>query len=334
MGFSPILKVKRLPPDEKYVNPAQGNGGFPLPAADAEERLVDSHHSECATTTRLRLPSVLPVAAVRRVVCANCTQTYDADWVAEVGAASSAAGTAVMAGGFALPGGINLPTLNRPSLPSLPSLDEVDRRWLTLPVAALAVFAVLTLIRGDETAPSVPAPATAAKANDARVAKVEDRAPAHHGSAKAPAVPADAQLVSESTFSLAMPPGWDRVNPSSGATFGAVSSDGTADATLWIQNDPKLDMATFEANSLEQLSGLAGSAKVVDRELGPTAESTSITLAPAKASEGAPTYEVVLRSSGNNWYYLATTSQATAPADAIAGVDLIQGSFLPVGGKG
>ncbi len=147
-------------------------------------------------------------------------------------------------------------------------------------------------------------------------------------------MPADAQLVSESTFSLALPAGWDRVKPAAGATFAAISPDGTADATLWIQNDPKLDLATFEAARSTQLETLAGSARVVERNVGPAVESSSITLAPENVPEGSPTYEVVLRGSGDNWYYLATTHQAGAPAEAIAAVDLIQGSFLPFGGKG
>ena len=77
---------------------------------------------------------------------------------------------------------------------------------------------------------------------------------------KAP-VPTDAQLVAESTCSLALPAGWERVMPASGATFAAVSPDSAADATLWVQNDPKLDMAAFEVNSLQQLEVLAGSAR-------------------------------------------------------------------------
>jgi hypothetical protein len=42
---------------------------------------------------------------------------------------------------------------------------------------------------------------------------------------------------------------------------------------------------------------------------------------------------VVLRGAGDNWYYLATTHQANAPAEAVAAVDLIQGSFVPTGGN-
>ena len=36
------------------------------------------------------------------------------------------------------------------------------------------------------------------------------------------------------------------------------------------------------------------------------------------APDGAPNYQVLLRASGNNWYYLATTSQPGASAEAIA----------------
>jgi hypothetical protein len=130
-----------------------------------------------------------------------------------------------------------------------------------------------------------------------------------------------------------LPAGWDRVKPAAGATFAAVSPDGAADATLWIQNDPKLDFATFEASSLSQLETLTGSARVVERNVGPSVQSTSITLAPKDVPAGSPTYEVVLRSANDNWYYLATTYQAGAPSEAVEGINLIQGSFLPLGAK-
>ena len=208
-------------------------------------------------------------------------------------------------------------------------------RWLTLPVAAIAVFAILSLSNGDDApAPEAAATAPAAKPDKAPAAAKGDAKAAKGNGVEKAAVPADAQLVAESTFSLALPAGWDRVKPAAGATFASVASDGTADATLWIQEDPKLDFATFEATSLQQLETLAGSATVVERNVGPSVEASSITLAPKNVPEGSPTYEVVLRASGDNWYYLATTHQASAPADAIQGVDLIQGSFLPTGGKG
>ena len=117
---------------------------------------------------------------------------------------------------------------------------------------------ILSLARGDESAPGGRARRRRCEGRARRRARsppssAKDRdGAARVTTSKAP-VPTDAQLVAESTFSLALPAGWERVTPAAGATFAAVSSDSTADATLWIQNDPKLDMATFEANSLQQL---------------------------------------------------------------------------------
>jgi hypothetical protein len=311
------------------VNQATRNGGFPLPAAGDPERLVESSHPGCSERTRVRLPAALPTRAVRRVVCDHCSETFDAVEVVEVQPERK---------GFGLP----LPKISLPArFPSRPAISMpagFDARWLSLPVAALAVFAALSLMRGDEPASqSVPAAKAQSETQAKPVARDKGRTTgakaAAAAAAKTPVVPADAQVVAESTFSLALPPGWDRVAPAAGATFAAVSPDSTADATLWIQSDPKLDMATFEANSLEQLEVLTGSAEVVDRKLGPTVESSSITLAPKNAPEGTPAVEVTLRGSGANWFYLATTIQPGAGADAVAGAELIQGSFVAQGGK-
>jgi hypothetical protein len=72
---------------------------------------------------------------------------------------------------------------------------------------------------------------------------------------------------------------------------------------------------------------------VIDRVAAPTPEGTIITLA-ADAPAGGPRYEVVLRAAGPYRYYLATTLQPDAPREAIAGVELIQGSFTPEAGGG
>ena len=82
------------------------------------------------------------------------------------------------------------------------------------------------------------------------------------------------KFVSESTFSLALPEGWERIDPPAGATFAAVAADGGADATLWITEDPKLEFPTFITESLRQLETLAGSARVVERVPAPTADGT------------------------------------------------------------
>ena len=79
--------------------------------------------------------------------------------------------------------------------------------------------------------------------------------------------------------------------PEGGATFAAVARDGGADATLWIERDPALDFATFEARSLDQLRSLAGSAQVVERIAAPTPEGTIVRLA-ADAPAGEPEFAV------------------------------------------
>jgi len=316
-------------PDENYVNHSRGNGGFPLPASGRAERVVESSHAVCSGRTRVRLPAALPARTVRRVVCDHCEETYEASELVEVRQRR-----------LRLPAKPSLAArISKPRVP-VPSVSMpagFDARWLSLPIAALAVFAVLSLAQGGESAPGGPLFAEDAKAEKEKSPKSAGKGKGRGGAApvttsKAP-VPTDAQLVAESTFSLALPPGWERVTPAAGATFAAVSSDSTADATLWIQNDPKLDMATFEANSIKQLETLAGSAEVVDRKVGPTPEQSSIVLAPKGAPDGAPSYEVVLRAAGDNWYYLATTVQPGSPADVVAGVDLIQGSFVAQSGK-
>lgn len=304
-------------PDDKYVIPATANGGFPLPAPSDSRRVVEATHVGCAQRTRVSLPAVLPLDAVRRVFCEDCEQLVDASAVTEV-----------------RPSVVERVRALAPAMPATPSIDP---RWLTLPVAAVAVWAILGLLNGEDAPAPAPAPSAAVEAPKAEGALAKGKAEAsvranRSARAKKP-VPADAKLIAESTFSLALPAGWDRVKPAAGATFAAVSSDGTADATLWITNDPKLNFAAFEAASLSQLETLAGSAKVVERSTGPSVETTSVTIAPKKVAPGLPTYEVVLRGSKRNWFYLATTTQPSAPAEAIKGVELIQGSFLPFGDK-
>ena len=132
----------------------------------------------------------------------------------------------------------------------------------------------------------------------------------------------------ESSYSLALPEGWERIDPPAGATFAAVAADGSADATLWITQDPKLDFPTFVSQSLTQLETLAGAAEVVERIPGPTAETTIVRLA-ADAPAGQPIYEATLRVAGPYRYYLATTVQPGSSAATADGVELITGSLTP-----
>ena len=273
---------------------ATANGGFPLPLVGEPARVLAAHHDGCGGNTRVRLPRAVPARAVRRVVCDRCTRDFEP--VAIEDASSRVA---------PLPGAW---------------------RWLSLPVAGLAVLGTLYVVQGDgETGPP-PAPVYERAGGKPAGGGVKPGGGGNRATANK-----DALLVSESTFALALPAGWRRTAPSGGATFAAVAPGGEADARLWIERDPKLDFATFEARSLAQLESLAGSAGIVERDPGPTAETTSVRIAPTSAPPGAPNYEVLLRASGDYWYYLATTSQPGAAPETVDGVELMQGSFLPQG---
>jgi hypothetical protein len=301
------LKLRKRRADWSDVDRATTNGGFPLPPAGEPVRVVACHHSACAAETRVRLPEVLPARAVRRVTCQHCAQPYEPARV-QVVAEDEAA---------------------RPSRPARIAPPAPSWRWLTVPVAAVAVVAIMLALRGGDDADPEPS-APSATVPPAAGAKPDDRA-AREQNPGAAGVPKDAQLVRESTFQLALPPGWERTAPSGGATFAAVAPRGEADVMLWIERDPKLDFASFEARSLDQLESIAGSAGVVERNAGPTPETSSVTIAPTSAPAGAPNYEVLLRANGDYWYYLATTSQVGAPPEVTDGVALVQGSFLPQG---
>ena len=217
------------------------------------------------------------------------------------------------------------PMVKNPSI-SLPKFDPQNPAWrmASIIVAGLAVLVVLLLLRGgDEPQPgALPAAPSAAGVGDAKggdgKAKRDEAAKPSKGT----------KLVRESSFSLALPAGWEGVDPPAGATFAAVAAAGGADATLWITQDPKLAFPVFVSQSLEQLKTLAGSAQVIERTPAPTAEGTVVRLA-ADAPAGQPSYEVTLRVAGPYRYYLATTVQPDASPEVVDGVDLITGSFTP-----
>ncbi len=221
-------------------------------------------------------------------------------------------------------------SLKRPSL-KLPSLNPESRSWklLSIPIAAVLVIIGLFLLNGGSEEPTIPVAPPAAKANNAAGAagaaggKEQD---SNGGDVPKPSK--DTQFVSESLYSLAMPAGWQRIDPPAGATFAAVAPDGAADATLWIKEDPKLDYPTFISQSLTQLETLAGNAEIVERIQGPSAESTIVRLA-ADAPPGLPSYEVTLRAAGPYRYYLATSVQPDASAEVADGADLVAGSLTP-----
>jgi hypothetical protein len=189
------------------------------------------------------------------------------------------------------------------------------RLWtlLSIPIAAAAVIVGLILIQGSDGQAPESQPADTAGA-------VEN---------------GDAQLIRQPGWSLALPDGWRQVDGPTGSAFAAVADDGSGDATLWIERDPSLSFAEFEARSMEQLRELTGTAGVVERSAGPTPEKTIVRLqadAPPGSGTFAP-YTVTLRASGPYRYYLSTSLQPGAPKEADDAIELIHNSFLPQPGE-
>ncbi len=242
------------------------------------------------------------------------------------------------------------PKFSKPTLakakPTKSKIDPQSRTWrlATIPVAAVLVIGGLLLLQGGgDDAPTTAAPdsgppsvvegddlssippATAGDQTGSPTTATDAPAPAEGAAAGGSEA---ASLVAGTTYSLALPKGWERLDPPSGATFAATAPNGEADATLWITRDPKLDFPTFVSQSLAQLEALAGPADIVERVPAPTEEGTIVRLA-ADAPPGEPEYEVTLRVSGAYRYYLATTVQPDASPEAVQAADLIAGSFAP-----
>jgi hypothetical protein len=239
---------------------------------------------------------------------------------------------------------LGMPTLRLPKLEAktqsertsrfkLPSLNPSSRIWrvASIPLAATAVVGGLLLIQGDgsdvEPTPTAAAPAADSTAGDSAAIVAADGS-GKEGKGQAGANSDSAKLVRGTAYSLALPADWKQIAPQGGATFAAVANDGGADAQLWISEDPKLDFPTFVRQSLTQLETLAGSAQIVERAPAPTAEETVVILA-ADAPAGQPSYEVTLRVAGPYRYYLATSVQPGASAEAVSGSELLSGSFEP-----
>jgi hypothetical protein len=272
------------------------NGGFPEPVAGEPVRLVRCRHEACGTATRVRVPQTLPARAVRRVVCEGCRQTFECDAAADDGVVTEAADGARGQG----------------------------RAWkyLSMPLAAAAVILVLVLVQGGGGEPD-----TQSTASPAAVPPPTE--PGNGQQAEASKSGQGGELVRGSSYTLALPDGWVRTEPPSGATFAAEAQGGGAEGTLWVHRDPSLSFPEFESQSLSQLRQVAGSAKVTDSTTAPTADGTIVTLA-ADSPPNAPDYEVTLRVGGPYRYYLATTVEPDASQTAAEGAELIRSSFVPV----
>jgi hypothetical protein len=300
--------------DEEPVNPLRQaepakNGGFPEPPDGEPIRVVAARHEACGETTRVRLPRSVPAGAVRRVQCARCERSFEADRVEEVESDDRKA-----------------------------SFGEWTWGLISLAIAAAAVIGGLMLIQGaddEQGTAGVPAPPPQGSADRERPAEGagsarEAAGPAARSNDSKPAK--TAELVRSSAYSLALPDAWKRIDPPAGATFAAVSADRGADATLWIEEEPGLEFPAFIDQSLAQLEALAGSARIVERAPAPTPETTVVRLA-ADPQPDQPRYEVILRAAGPYRYYLATSVQPDASREAVEGAELVAGSFTPEGSR-
>jgi len=311
-----VLKALPRKSDSRAVERGR-NGGFPEPLAGEPVRVVASRHQGCGAATRVRIPRALPTNAVRRVVCEGCRERYECDGVAEIELQASGAASSPRRWRLRAPAP---PSLRIPRWLSDPQSHAW--RYLSLPVAAAAVLGILFLIQGS----GGPARHSASSAAPAKPGNSKGA-----GGGSTSSAAGAAKVVKGSSFTVALPPGWERTEPKNGATFSTQASDGGADATLWIRRDPSLSFPQFEARSLAQLHALAGSAHIVSRVTAPTAEGTVVTLA-ADSPPGQPAYEVTLRVAGPYRYYLATTVDANASRAAVDGADLLHNSFVPLNG--
>lgn len=315
------------------------NGGFPEPPANSAVRLIAARHGRCGEATRVRLMAAIPAASVRRMHCARCDRDFSPECVDDLGTvtpeiAAAARRLAIAAAALAKPAPQAAPPRFSIPKPSLPRLNPPGRIWqlTSFPVAAIAVVGGLALLQGGDgesphteavqSSAAVEAPAAAGD-DDARAG-----APSGTGNDSASKAAKTAKLVRDSTYSLALPAGWERTAASGGATFAAVAPGGDADVTLWIDEDPELDFPTFVSQSLAQLEALTGSAQIVERVPAPTPEASIVRLA-ADVPPGQPTYEVTLRVAGAFRYYLATSVHPDATPEAAEGAELVAGSFTP-----
>ena len=150
-------------------------------------------------------------------------------------------------------------------------------------------------------------------------------------SAASAASAADPTYVAERGYSLSLPGGWERQDAPDGAAFAAVSADGYAETTLWVERQPGMSFDAFVEKSTASLDELATAVAVTDRVGGPTLESQIAELSADVTLDGgavAP-YRVTLRAAGPYRYYLATSVQPGGPANLLGDAELLSGSFRP-----
>lgn len=140
--------------------------------------------------------------------------------------------------------------------------------------------------------------------------------------------------VSEEGFSLSLPEGWERAETPDGSNFSAISSDGLAESTLWVDRDADLGFTAFVEQSKANLDEIATGVRVADTVDGPTMESKIAELRAEVPLDGGlvAAYRVTLRAAGPYRYYLATSVQPGAPSERLADAEVLGASFRPEAG--
>ncbi len=321
------------------------NGGFPEPPLGEPVRIVRCRH-DCGAETAVRIPAYLPAAIVQRVICSGCgaeLRAFDPALLrqklhaeedtgpAELRASADAATEPPASDDAIAVPALDVPAPDDAEAPApaaeVPAPAEApvrrrrrihvsNRAWqlISVPLIVGAVVGALLLLNGNEKSPR----------------RVTSTAAA--GSAAA-AAPGDARFIHAGNYSLALPPGWKVVQPHGGAVFRAVSEDGSADATLWIERNPSMTFAQFQKRSLANLKNLADNATVHQRLPAPNGSGTIVQLrAEVPTGGGISPYLVTLRAAGPYRYYLATSVQPEAATEVRNEAALIHGSFTPEAG--
>ena len=291
----------------------------------------------------MRLPATLPAAAIHRVVCDGCHQSFDAPpELLSPTALSASQIAAAAAPGDSSPESSADPqptagpgrdwlAVPRDALWSLwdgllDGRDALAERagrlprpnvgrarlwtWASVPLAALGVVAGLALLQGDSGGGSSTAATIAPKGARAG---------------------GEAKFIQGPGYSLALPAGWKQVDPPDGAAFAAESKNGLADATLWISDDGKLSFRQFEQRSLAQLEEIGDNARIADRVQGPTIESMITELrADAPVADGVSSpIRVTLRGAGDYRLFFSSAEQPGAGAQTAAEIETMHASLRP-----
>lgn len=255
--------------------------------------MVRATHAGCGSSTRIRIPGVLPAGAVRRVLCDGCEVAYSCGPVEEIAPSPGSR----LTGAFAD---------TRPPA-WLGNAPGAVWRFASLPLAAILVAAILLAVQsGGEDPQTISGPSFREVARGESVA------------------------IARPDFTVALPPAWGRTEPPTGAAFAGASLDGSANAFLWIKREPGLNLERFEARALRQMRTLAPNAEVYERIPSQVDDGTVIRLhGTSGQGESKVTHDATLRAVGPLRYYLETELAAGSSYTASTGVDLVHDTFLP-----